>query len=284
MALSAFALSSCTPGASSAVDDDDGSINEPADDDSFDPSDNDQALDDDADLQSECANDRDCSGGERCTSGRCGRICFDEKPCPGGIPCIKGVCALSCEESSDCPGGTFCKASLCLTPDTAMNVEDDDDAVVDDDATADDDSTPASDDDDASPVDDDVVGDDDTGPCVPSGDEICDELDNDCNGKIDDTLWMPLDVDNCGACNAFYDRLPNMHVWCDMGRCKYQCFEGWENVDGNEVNGCEIGECAPTAGGEEICDNSDNNCDGEVDEGDLCDDGKICYAGVCLKG
>jgi hypothetical protein len=69
--------------------------------------------------------------------------------------------------------------------------------------------------------------------------EICDGLDNDCNGVTDD-------VPNLGACGL-----------SEVGQCRYGvdfCIEG-------EVL-C-LGAAMPQ---NETCDNADNNCNGEIDE------------------
>ncbi len=82
------------------------------------------------------------------------------------------------------------------------------------------------------------------GPCIYQGiePEICDNWDNDCDGNIDGIVSM------CG-------NNPNLHGigQCQMGTTT--CEEGsWGN--------CE-GEVLPE---EEICDQIDNDCDGEIDE------------------
>jgi hypothetical protein len=42
-------------------------------------------------------------------------------------------------------------------------------------------------------------------------------------------------------------------------------------------------ECAPlNAGSAEACDGLDNDCDGEVDEGELCPPGRLCVRGACV--
>ena len=66
--------------------------------------------------------------------------------------------------------------------------------------------------------------------------EVCDGLDNDCNGRVDD--------------------LPN--VRCGMGACErvvLACFEG------------RVAVCTPGDGSAEVCDGLDNDCNGVVDDG-----------------
>lgn len=94
----------------------------------------------------------------------------------------------------------------------------------------------------------DVAGTTDTSPvapCVPSGPEACDGLDNNCNGKIDEIFICrlgdttgPLCVTSCGAAG--------------MRMC--------------EAPACDWGACKPFP---EKCDDTiDNDCDGRID----CDD------------
>jgi MYXO-CTERM domain-containing protein len=90
--------------------------------------------------------------------------------------------------------------------------------------------------------------------------EICDGLDNDCNGMVDD---------GCDCIDG--DTRP-------CGTDKGECSAGLETcVDGR------WSECAGQVDPEfEICDGLDNDCDGQVDDGAPCAPGEICVSGACV--
>ena len=105
------------------------------------------------------------------------------------------------------------------------------------------------------------------GPCIDSvgpRPEACDDLDNDCDGQIDETLTE--------ACYTG----PEGTV--DIGHCRagtHTCHEGrWDACQGARLPA------------EELCDGTDNDCDGQIDEDDpglsaQCDTGR---PGQCTDG
>jgi hypothetical protein len=106
--------------------------------------------------------------------------------------------------------------------------------------------------------------------------ELCNGIDDDCDGVVDNGFDLLTDSLNCGACGIVCTA-PTATTECRGGQCVVaSCTPGYVDADGNPANGCE---CMVTNGGIEICDGADNNCDGRIDEGyDLANDRLNCGA------
>jgi|GEM_PF-422305 len=101
--------------------------------------------------------------------------------------------------------------------------------------------------------------------------EQCDDLDNDCDGRVDEDFDFDEDFLNCGACGNSCE-LAGTRTRCTDGGCELvECRPGNVDLNGDldlpfgESDGCEYG-CFVSNDMVEACDGLDNDCDGELDE------------------
>ena len=103
-----------------------------------------------------------------------------------------------------------------------------------------------------------------SGAVLPSS-ETCNRTDDDCDGIVDNGF------ERDGAL-----------CWRGKGACRSQ--GTWQCAKDGTKSECNAKIIKPT---EEICDNVDNDCDGEIDDGDVKGTGDSCKtgkAGVCNEG
>lgn len=103
---------------------------------------------------------------------------------------------------------------------------------------------------DGSPLSEDC--DDDNPYNYPGAEEVCDGMDNDCDGEIDEgfvlqTWYKDADADSYGDPEDSYTGCPS---------------QGFVN----NADDCDDENQYVNPGADEICDGVDNNCDGQIDE------------------
>jgi hypothetical protein len=102
--------------------------------------------------------------------------------------------------------------------------------------------------------------------CTPIGpDDTCDNLDNDCNGVVDDPFDKTKDPENCGEC-GHRCLIEHAESTCTDSQCVVTgCLPGFADLDPG-VPGCEY-DCPVFPAQTEQCNGVDEDCDGVVDDG-----------------
>lgn len=107
----------------------------------------------------------------------------------------------------------------------------------------------------------------------PGGSELCNVLDDDCDGLTDEDFNLNTDLQNCGQCGIACPSRPNAVTSCVGGICQFTCLPGFGDCNNNMIDGCEVDLLtSPFA-----CGNCNNNCV-------LPNANSICINGLCAIG
>ncbi len=104
--------------------------------------------------------------------------------------------------------------------------------------------------------------------CTPivGGEELCNGIDDNCDGQVDEGFNLQEDPNNCGACNTVCGTYANAATVCVAGQCEMGgCDGGSYDQNNDDSDGCEYA-CNFEGEEDSDCNGEDNDCDGTADE------------------
>ena len=212
-----------------------------------------------------CANDKDCADlpGSRCAAAQGEGVCLlpeledcvRGQSCPSMLVCVDLACRATCETATDCPSEQACTDGYCRQPCTET-----DDCVSADECVSGICQPRVLDRNDAGVADDagpemprDASSDTTAAPPCVAAPEICNGLDDDCDGDIDENTdaagFADRDGDGHGDPNA---PIRDCATAAALSLLADDCDDSRVDVHGGQP---------------EVCDEIDNDCDSRVDEG-----------------
>jgi alpha-tubulin suppressor-like RCC1 family protein len=108
--------------------------------------------------------------------------------------------------------------------------------------------------------------------------EVCNGMDDDCDGVVDNGIDLDSDPSNCGRCAMRCAVRSGATATCTDGMCGYDCMADFDDCDTRPENGCEASLVAP-----ETCGSCTNDCT-MMPGGTFACEASACRLTGCMPG